>query len=161
VESSCRAVAFESWIAWERSLRFKCSATSVPIPVRIAWLPHCAKSDALNGPSLLSNGCKAPICASISNELLVHLSPLGWEHINLAGDCVLARESTGCERSIKALAFCYLYGDEEKYFGKVPGKRGFSVRFDPVGSAGSVVTWRSDLIGWFDAPAHALRFGSF
>ena len=29
------------------------------------------------------------------------------------------------------------------------------------GSAGSVVTWRSDLIGWFDAPAHALRFGSF
>ena len=29
------------------------------------------------------------------------------------------------------------------------------------GSAGSVVTWRSDLIGWFDAPGHALRFGSF
>ena len=29
------------------------------------------------------------------------------------------------------------------------------------GSAGSVVTWRSDLIGWFDAPAHALHFGSF
>ena len=29
------------------------------------------------------------------------------------------------------------------------------------GSAGSVVTWRSDLIGWFDALAHALRFGSF
>jgi IS6 family transposase len=21
------------------------------------------------------------------------------------------------------------------------------------------VTWRSDLLGWFDAPAHALRFG--
>ena len=29
------------------------------------------------------------------------------------------------------------------------------------GSAGSVVTWRSDLIGWFDAPAHAFGFGSF
>ena len=29
------------------------------------------------------------------------------------------------------------------------------------GSTGSVVTWRSDLLGWFDAPAHALRFGSF
>ena len=29
------------------------------------------------------------------------------------------------------------------------------------GSAGSVVTLRSDLIGWFDAPAHALRFSSF
>jgi hypothetical protein len=25
-----------------------------------------------------------------------------------------------------------VYGDEEKYFGKVPGKRGFSVRFEPV-----------------------------
>jgi hypothetical protein len=25
---------------------------------------HCAKSDASNGPSLPSNGCKAPICAA-------------------------------------------------------------------------------------------------
>jgi TnpA family transposase len=33
-------------------------------PVRIAWLLHCAKSGASNGPSLPLNGCKVPICAA-------------------------------------------------------------------------------------------------
>jgi hypothetical protein len=30
-------------------------------------------------------GCE---CRNISDELPVHLSPLGWEHINLTGDYV-------------------------------------------------------------------------
>jgi hypothetical protein len=38
---------------------------------------------------------------SISNEPLVHLSPLGWEYINLNGRLHLAHESADCERSFQ------------------------------------------------------------
>jgi Tn3 transposase DDE domain len=36
---------------------------------------------------------------TIFDDLLVHRSPLGWEHISLTGDLHLAGESAGCERS--------------------------------------------------------------
>lgn len=40
---------------------------------------------------------------AISDDLLAHLSPLGWEHINLTGDYVWKPEGGTKKRSLRQL----------------------------------------------------------
>ena len=50
--------------------------------VRTVWRWPCA---SLPGAR---RGCVAPPRPPVDEDLLRYLSPLGWEHINLTGDCL-------------------------------------------------------------------------